>query len=66
MANYKPNPDYCFHLPTLIIFAIITISLLWYLANARLDVGSGFIRFSSNQGQVQLFWMNGCCDLDID
>ena len=56
--------DTFFHLPTLITMALIGIVMVWSLYNIGLEVGDGFIRFNSNVGNINLYWINGCCNLD--
>ena len=56
--------DTFFHLPTLITIAVIGGLIVWNLYDLGLDYGNGFIRFNSNQGHLNLYWINGCCDLD--
>lgn len=55
--------DNWFHLPTLIILAVIGLAVVWWLYDFNLDLGSGFIRLNTNQGNLNLYWSNGCCDL---
>jgi hypothetical protein len=55
--------DTFFHLPTLVMFALITGILLWQVYDLGLNVTASFIRLNSNRGQVILYWANGCCDL---
>ena len=56
--------DYLFHLPTLVTVALISLVLVWILFDVGLDAGEGFIRFTTNQGNINLYWIHGCCDLD--
>jgi hypothetical protein len=55
--------DHFFHLPTLTLFMIASVVLLWILYDFDLSWGTGFIRLSSNQGAINLYWLNGCCSL---
>jgi hypothetical protein len=55
--------DHFFHLPTLTIYVIVGLTLLWILYDFNLSWGTGFIRLDSNQGAINLYWLNGCCDL---
>lgn len=56
--------DTFFHLPTLVMFALIAIILLWQVYDLGLNVTASFIQLNSNRGQVMLHWANGCCDLE--
>jgi hypothetical protein len=56
--------DTFFHLPTLITVALVTLLLLWQLADMGLYLGRGFIRLNTNQGNLILEWRDGCCHLD--
>jgi len=56
--------DTFFHLPTLISIALIAIVIVWQMCRVEIDVGSGFIRLESIQGDLTLFWKTGCCELD--
>jgi hypothetical protein len=55
--------DNWFHLPTLIVLALVGLALVWWLYDLNIDLGSGFIRLNTNQGNLNLYWFNGCCDL---
>ena len=57
--------DTFFHLPTLIVLATICIIVLWTVFDVSLDFGNDFIRLNSNRGNVNLYWGNGCCELDL-
>ncbi|MEM7347602.1 MAG: hypothetical protein AAF485_25480 [Chloroflexota bacterium] len=57
--------DYFFHLPTMVTIAVVTIALVWQIYDIGLSTGPGFIRLNSNQGNVNLYWHEGCCDLDF-
>ena len=57
--------DTFFHLPTLIVLAVICIIVLWTVYDVGLDFGDNFIRLNSNRGNVNLYWGNGCCELDL-
>lgn len=56
--------DTFFHLPTLVTIALITVVLVWQLYQINFNVGQGFIRLSTNRGNVTLYWQTGCCRLD--
>jgi hypothetical protein len=56
--------DTFFHLPTLIILTLIGIVLVWRMYGVGFDFGHGFLRLNSNHGNVNLYWTNGCCELD--
>jgi hypothetical protein len=55
--------DNWFHLPTLIVLALVGLALVWWLYDLNVDLGVGFIRLNTNQGNLNLYWFNGCCDL---
>ena len=55
--------DTFFHLPTLIVFAVLGIIILWMVYDVGLDFGDDFIRLNSNRGNINLYWGNGCCEL---
>lgn len=55
--------DTFFHLPTLIVLAVIALAVLWQIYGLGLNVGDGFVRLSSNRGGITVHWVNGCCDL---
>ena len=56
--------DTSFHLPTLVTIALISLIILWTSWDAGIHIGSGFIRLHTNQGNITLEWLDGCCDLD--
>jgi hypothetical protein len=56
--------DTFFHLPTLLVAAIVAVLIVWQVYDFSLNVGSGFIRLDSNQGSTAIYWQNGCCYLD--
>lgn len=56
--------DTFFHLPTLLVTAIIALIILWQIYGVGLNLGNNFIRVSSNQGSLILSWRDGCCELD--
>jgi hypothetical protein len=62
--SFKRFLDTFFHLPTLLTVALVCLIVLWQLYDFGFDFGQGFIRLNSNQGNVTLYWLNGCCDLD--
>ena len=53
--------DIFFHLPTLLVTAIVAVIIVWQVYDLSLNVGSGFIRLDSNQGNTAIYWQNGCC-----
>jgi hypothetical protein len=55
--------DTFFHLPTLITVALLAIVIVWQMYQFSLDLGDGFIRLESIQGDVTLLWQTGCCQL---
>ena len=61
---FKRFLDTFFHLPTLLAVALVCLIVLWQLCDFGFDFGQGFVRLNSNQGNVTLYWVNGCCDLD--
>jgi hypothetical protein len=56
--------DTFFHLPTLMVIALITLMALWQIYDIGLNLGDGFVRVNSNQGNLTLSWREGCCELD--
>jgi hypothetical protein len=52
------------HLPTLIALAIISWLLVWHLFEADFSWGQEYIRLSTKQGQMGLYWHHGCCDIE--
>lgn len=56
--------DTFFHLPTLVIIALISLIIIWKAWDASLYIGSDLVRLQTNQGSVTLDWADGCCDLD--
>ena len=56
--------DTFFHLPTLITVAMVAIVIVWQIYQFSLDLGDGFIRLESIQGDITLLWQTGCCQLD--
>lgn len=53
-----------FHLPTLITVALVAIVIVWQMYQFSLDLGDGFIRLESIQGDITLLWQTGCCQLE--
>ena len=53
-----------FHLPTFIVLALISVVIAWQLYDVGFDLGDGFIRIYSNRGNINLIWLDGCCELD--
>ena len=56
--------DTFFHLPTLIIIAVVILGILWQIYGVGLNLGDGFIRLNSSQGSITLHWIGGCCELE--
>jgi len=56
--------DTFFHLPTLLVIALATLVMVWGMYDIGFNFGSGFVQLNSNQGQITLYWANGCCDLE--
>ncbi|MBI1878499.1 MAG: hypothetical protein HYR94_09780 [Chloroflexi bacterium] len=56
--------DTFFHLPTLVVIAVIAGAALWQLYDFGLNLDHTFIRLSSNRGSITLHWTDGCCELD--
>jgi hypothetical protein len=56
--------DTFFHLPTLVVIAVITLVMLWQLYDFDFNLGNDFVRLSSNRGNITLHWTDGCCELD--
>ena len=54
-----------FHLPTLVVFALIGLIIIWLTYDVSFDVGAGFARLTSNQGAINLYWESGCCVIDV-
>ena len=53
-----------FHLPTFMALAIAAFVLVWRIYDVGFDLGDGVLRLHTNRGNVNLIWINGCCDLD--
>ena len=72
MSNQQPTLeavlnkflDTFFHLPTLVTIALMAVIILWRVGDAGLYLGQGFVRLHTNQGNMTLYWTEGCCDLD--
>lgn len=64
----RPSPggffNIFFHLPTLVIIALISVVLLWQVYELNVEIGKKFIRLDSNRGSATLFWVHGCCELE--
>jgi hypothetical protein len=56
--------DTFFHLPTLITVALVAVVIVWQMYQFSLDLGDGFVRLESIQGDITLLWQTGCCQLD--
>ena len=56
--------DSFFHLPTLVVIAIVTGVIMWQLYDFGLNLGDRFIRLNSNRGSITLHWADGCCEVD--
>jgi bacteriorhodopsin len=56
--------EYFFHLPTLFTIALLCIVVVWQLYDVGFALGEGYLRVNTNQGNLAIYWMNGCCDLD--
>ncbi len=56
--------DTFFHLPTLIVMAIIALAVLWQIYGIGLNLGNGFLRIDSKQGSITLHWADGCCEVN--
>jgi hypothetical protein len=56
--------DVFFHLPTLVTIALVSVVILWQICDAGFHMGHGFVRLNTNQGNITLDWLGGCCDLD--
>jgi hypothetical protein len=46
------------------VIALITLMALWQIYDIGLNLGDGFVRVNSNQGNLTLSWREGCCELD--
>lgn len=55
--------DTFFHLPTLIVLAVIALVVLWQIYGLDFNLGDGFVRLSSYRGGITVHWVNGCCEL---
>ena len=55
--------DTFFHLPTLITVALVALVIVWQMYQINLELGDGFIRLESIQGNITLLWQSGCCQL---
>jgi|GEM_PF-6333077 len=55
--------DTFFHLPTLVVMAVLALVVLWHIYGLGFNLGDGFVRLSSNRGSVTVHWVNGCCEL---
>jgi len=55
---------YAFHLPTLLVVAIIGVVLVWQLYDIGLAIGQGFLRLYTNHGNLSIYWHHGCCDIN--
>lgn len=55
--------DTFFHLPTLLIMALLSLIVVWVVFDMRLAIGEGFAQLSTNQGTINLFWVHGCCQI---
>jgi len=53
--------DMFFHIPTMVILWIFSISIMLYVYELTFDIGTGFARINSNHGQLLLYWVEGCC-----
>jgi hypothetical protein len=56
--------DTFFHLPTLVVIAIITLVILRQVYDFNFNLGNDFVRLSSNRGNITLHWTDGCCELN--
>jgi hypothetical protein len=56
--------DYFFHPPTLVTVALVSIVLVWQFYDVGMSGGNGFLRVTTNQGKVNIYWIHGCCDID--
>ena len=56
--------DIFFHLPTLITVALVAVVIVWQMYQFSLNLGDGFIRLESIQGDITLLWQTGCCQLE--
>ena len=64
VASLHKFLDLCFHLPTLLTMAVISVVILWEVSDAGLHAGEGYIRLNTNQGNMTVDWSDGCCDVD--
>ena len=64
VASLKKFLDLCFHLPTLLTMAVVSVLILWHVTDAGLHAGAGYLRLNTNQGNMTLDWSDGCCDVD--
>ena len=53
-----------FHLPTFLALAFVAVIVVWRIYDVGLDFGDGFFRLYSNRGNINLIWLDGCCELD--
>jgi hypothetical protein len=56
--------DTFFHLPTLVVMAVLALIIFWQIYGIDFNLGDGFVRLSSNRGSITLHWTGGCCELD--
>lgn len=53
-----------FHLPTLLVGAMVAVVVVWQMVGLDFNLGDGFIRVNSSQGSVMIHWDEGCCELN--
>lgn len=56
--------DLFFHLPTLLLGALVAAVLVWQMYGLGVNLGNGFIKVNSSQGSVRIHWDEGCCELN--
>ncbi len=64
MSLFDQLLDTFFHLPTLLVAAIMAVVIVWQVYGIGLNLSHDFIRVSSNQGSLILTWRDGCCELN--
>lgn len=56
--------DTFFHLPTMVIIAIVSLLIVGQIYQVSINLGRGFVRLTSNQGNLTFYWEPDCCRLD--
>ena len=48
----------------MLTIALLCMVLVWQLYDVGFALGEGYLRVNTNQGKLDIYWMNGCCDID--